>query len=110
MPDLAFDARERTARRVYFELLGFWSREAVFRRIDLVRAGLPHRILFAASTTLRVSEELLDEAPTAALYIFARVLSVRAIVDHLRALAGGAPMTVDVAGLCPAESSREANP
>lgn len=88
VPDLAF-TRASDGARVFFELLGFWSREAVFRRIDLVRAGLPHRILFAASKTLRVSEALLDESPTAALYIFARVLSVRAVVDHLCALAGG---------------------
>jgi predicted nuclease of restriction endonuclease-like RecB superfamily len=88
VPDLAF-TRGSDGARVYLELLGFWSREAVFRRIDLVRAGLPHKILFAASKTLRVSEALLDESPTAALYVFSRVLSVRAVVDHLRALADG---------------------
>ena len=88
VPDLAF-TRAADGARVFFELLGFWSREAVFRRIDLVRAGLPHKILFAASKTLRVSEALLDESPTAALYIFTRVLSVRAVLDHLRALADG---------------------
>ena len=88
VPDLAF-TRASDGARVYFELLGFWSREAVFRRIDLVRAGLPHKILFAASKTLRVSEALLEESPTAALYIFTRVISVRAVVDHLRALADG---------------------
>ncbi len=59
--------------RVHFELLGFWSREAVFRRIDLVRAGLPHKILFAASKSLRVGEALLDDTPSArALCLFAR--------------------------------------
>lgn len=89
VPDLVF-TRASDGARVYFELLGFWSREAVFRRIDLVRAGLPHKILFAASKTLRVSEALLDESPTAALYIFTRAISVRAVADHLRALAGGA--------------------
>ncbi len=88
VPDLAF-TREADGARVHFELLGFWSREAVFRRIDLVRAGLPDKILFAASKALRVSEALLDESPTAALYIFARAISVRAVADHLRALADG---------------------
>ncbi len=88
VPDLAF-IRQADGARVHFELLGFWSREAVFRRIDLVRAGLPEKILFAASKALRVSEALLDESPTAALYIFSRAISVRAVVDHLRALADG---------------------
>jgi predicted nuclease of restriction endonuclease-like RecB superfamily len=88
VPDLAF---ERTVDdrpvRVYLEVLGFWSREAVWRRIDLVRAGLPHRILFAASRDLRVSEELLDDATTASLYVFTRVLGARAVLARLDALA-----------------------
>ncbi|HVY38446.1 MAG TPA: DUF790 family protein [Polyangia bacterium] len=88
VPDLAF-TRASDGARVFFELLGFWSREAVFRRVDLVRAGLPQRILFAASKTLRVSEELLDEFPTAALYVFTRAISVRAVLERLEQLAAG---------------------
>ena len=87
VPDLAF-TRAADGARVFFELLGFWSREAVFRRVDLVRAGLAQRILFAASKTLRVSEELLDESPTAALYIFTRAISVRGVLERLEQLAG----------------------
>ena len=60
VPDLAF-VRARDGARVHFELLGFWSREAVWRRVELVRAGLPHRILFAVSKGLRVGEAVLDE-------------------------------------------------
>lgn len=86
VPDLCF-VRTDGGARVYFELLGFWSREAVFRRIDLVRAGLPHKILFAASKSLRVGETLLDDAPSAALYVFTRVLNVRTILDHLERIA-----------------------
>jgi len=86
VPDLCF-VRTDDGARVYFELLGFWSREAVFRRIDLVRAGLPQKILFAASKSLRVGESLLDDAPSAALYVFSRVLNVRTILDHLERIA-----------------------
>jgi predicted nuclease of restriction endonuclease-like RecB superfamily len=88
VPDLAFE-RERQGRvvRVHLEVLGFWSRQAVFQRIDLVRAGLPHKILFAASRDLRVSEELLEDTPSAALYVFARALNARAIRERLDALA-----------------------
>ncbi|MDB4979332.1 MAG: hypothetical protein JWM82_84 [Myxococcales bacterium] len=88
VPDLAF-VRERQGRvvRVHLEVLGFWSRQAVFQRIDLVRAGLPHKILFAASRDLRVSEELLDDTPSASLYIFTRALNARAIRERLDALA-----------------------
>ncbi len=88
VPDLSF-VRAADGARVHFELLGFWSREAVFRRIDLVRAGLPHKILFAASKSLRVGEALLDDTPSAALYVFSRVLNVRTILDHLERIAAG---------------------
>ena len=88
VPDLCF-VRTADGARVHFELLGFWSREAVFRRIDLVRAGLPHKILFAASKSLRVGEALLEDAPSAALYVFTRVLNVRTILEHLERIAAG---------------------
>ncbi len=88
VPDLAF-VRARDGARVFFELLGFWSREAVFRRIDLVCAGLPEKILFAASKSLRVGEALLDDAQGAALYVFTRVLAVRAVHERLERLVGG---------------------
>ena len=88
VPDLAF-LRARDGACVYFELLGFWSREAVFRRVDLVRAGLPQRILFAVSKSLRVGEALLDGAATAARYVFGRVIAAKEILARLEALAGG---------------------
>ncbi len=86
VPDLAF-VRARDGARVYFELLGFWSREAVWRRVELVRAGLPHKILFAASKGLRVGEAVLDETPTAALYVFARVIAAKQVLDRIDRLA-----------------------
>jgi predicted nuclease of restriction endonuclease-like RecB superfamily len=86
VPDLAF-VRARDGARVHFELLGFWSREAVWRRVELVRAGLPHRILFAVSKSLRVGEAVLDETPTAALYVFTRVIGAKQVLDRLERLA-----------------------
>jgi predicted nuclease of restriction endonuclease-like RecB superfamily len=87
VPDLAFE-RNRAGRvdRVHFELLGFWSREAVFRRVDLVRAGLPHKVLFAASRDLRVSEEVLQDAPSSALYVFRRTPRARDVLERLNTL------------------------
>jgi predicted nuclease of restriction endonuclease-like RecB superfamily len=86
VPDLAF-VRAADGARVHFELLGFWSREAVWRRVELVRAGLPHRILFAVSKALRVGEAVLDDTPTAALYVFTRVIGAKQVLDRLEQLA-----------------------
>ncbi len=88
VPDLTFVRRDDGAR-VHFELLGFWSREAVWRRVELVRAGLPHRILFAASRALRVGETVLEDSPTAALYVFTRVLAAKEVLARLEQLAAG---------------------
>lgn len=84
VPDLVFEHRDGT--RVFLEVLGFWSREAVFRRIELVEAGLPQKILFAVSKRLRVREELLEEGLPGALYVFKGTMSARAILERLEAL------------------------
>jgi predicted nuclease of restriction endonuclease-like RecB superfamily len=86
VPDLAF-VRARDGARVHFELLGFWSRESVWRRVELVRAGLAHRILFAVSKALRVGEAVLDDAPNAALYVFTRVIAAKQVLERVERLA-----------------------
>jgi len=87
VPDLVFRHREE-GDPVYFELLGYWSRDAVFRRVELVEGGLAHRMLFGVSARLRVSEAVLDSTEHAALYVFRGKPSARAIerkLDGLRA-------------------------
>ena len=39
IPDLIFSHPERK-ERVYLELMGYWSREAVWKRVELVQAGI----------------------------------------------------------------------
>jgi len=84
VPDLLFSRRRQ---KIYFEVLGFWSREAVFRRVDLVRRGLSEKILFAVSSRLRVSEEVLDEDASGALYVYKGAMSARAVAERLESLA-----------------------
>jgi predicted nuclease of restriction endonuclease-like RecB superfamily len=82
VPDLVFTHRGSGAR-VYLEVLGFWSRDAVWRRVELVERGLPHRILFAVSDRLRVSEAVLGSEVPGALYVYKGVMSARAVEEHL---------------------------
>ena len=89
VPDLIF-THAGTGRRVYFEALGYWSREAVWRRVELVEAGLPQPIIFAVSRRLRVSEEVLDENLPGRLYVYAGAISARAIEERLEASLGAA--------------------
>lgn len=86
VPDLLF-RQHGTGAEVYFELLGFWSRDAVWRKVELVERGLGAPVLFAVSSRLRVSEAVLDEDAASALYVFKGVISPRAVLQRLTALA-----------------------
>lgn len=82
VPDLQFSHVE-TGEVIYLESLGFWSREAVWRRIEWVQQGLPYRLLFAVNKRLRVSEEALEEKANSHLYVHNGTLSPRLIHSHL---------------------------
>ncbi|HJL19335.1 MAG TPA: DUF790 family protein [Sandaracinaceae bacterium LLY-WYZ-13_1] len=86
VPDLAFTHRE-TGEVILLEVMGFWSRDAVWRRVELVEGGLDRKILFAVSERLRVSERVLDEEAPGALYVYKGVMSAKQIEDKLDALA-----------------------
>ena len=68
-------------------MLGFWSRDAVWKRVELVQAGFAHRIVFAVGQQLRVSEAALDAELPGALYVYKRTMSARAILERVDALA-----------------------
>ena len=89
VPDLEFVDRE-TGQRVFFELLGFWSRAAVWKRVEMVERGLGEPIVFAVSKHLRVSEEVLPDEATAALYVYARAPNATMVLDHVARLAARA--------------------
>jgi predicted nuclease of restriction endonuclease-like RecB superfamily len=82
VPDLVFTQRE-TGEQVFFEVLGFWSREAVWRRVELVEKGLPYRIVFAVSRRLRVSQEVLGEDLPGSLYVYKGVMDPRRVAELL---------------------------
>jgi uncharacterized protein len=81
VPDLRFVHRQGAV--VFLEVLGYWSRDAVWRRIELVQAGLGEKLLFAASQRLRVSEAVLEDHPSGALYVYKGTLSAKAVIERL---------------------------
>ncbi len=88
VPDLTLEV-EGSAEPVYIELLGFWSRDSVWKRVDLVERGLSERIVFAVSSRLRVSEEVLDGSESAALYVYRGRINARALLRSVQAVAQG---------------------
>jgi predicted nuclease of restriction endonuclease-like RecB superfamily len=85
VPDLEFVHRE-SGQRVFLEVLGFWSRAAVWKRVEMAEAGLPFPVVFALSKHLRVSEEALPHEAPAALYVYARTLNARAVLERVAAV------------------------
>ena len=86
VPDLEF-VHEQTGQTAYLEVLGFWSRDAVWKRIELARKGLPQAVVFAVSKHLRVSEAALDDELPAALYVYARVMNAHAVLKRVQEIA-----------------------
>jgi predicted nuclease of restriction endonuclease-like RecB superfamily len=84
VPDLRFTHASGT--HVFLEVLGYWSRDAVWQRVELVNKGLAAKVLFAASERLRVSEQVLADHPSGALYVYKSSLSAKAVVEHLERL------------------------
>jgi predicted nuclease of restriction endonuclease-like RecB superfamily len=86
IPDLEL-THATTGQTVYLEVLGFWSRDAVWRRIELVERGLPYPVVFAVSKHLRVSEQALGDEHPAALYVYSRTMNARAVLEKVEAAA-----------------------
>lgn len=80
-------AKNGKSTPVLVELLGFWSRDAVFRRIEAAQRGLSGaRMLFAVSSRLRVSEELLDGVEAASLYVYKGKINPQALLRKAEGL------------------------
>lgn len=80
VPDLVFT---RAKVKVHLEVMGFWSRAAVWQRVELIQGGLDTPVLFAVPKRLRVSEAVLPEDVPGALYVYKGVMSVKAIEERL---------------------------
>ncbi len=87
VPDLCYDAGNGP---IYLEVLGYWSRPAVWQRIEWAQAaverGKERPILFVVPAKLRVSEALLDDIDSAALYVFKGRVSGQALLKKLKGL------------------------
>jgi hypothetical protein len=84
VPDLVLT---KGKTKVFVEVMGFWSRDAVWRRVELVEKGLAEAVVFCVSSRLRVSEEVLPDDAPAALYVYKGTINARALLDRAAAVA-----------------------
>lgn len=108
IPDLVLRHRDG-GEPIYVEVLGFWSRDAVWKRVELAQQGLGARIVFCASSRLRVSAEVLADDAPAALYVFKGKPSARALLERVAQVAATSLVTPAEAPYadrpCPSTSS-----
>lgn len=97
IPDLVLEDAE--GRVVHVEVMGYWSREAVFRRLDWVSAqkkaagpapAQPLRLLLAVSSQLRVSPEAEPPEAAGTIYVYKGTISAKALLKQAQALCQGA--------------------
>lgn len=84
IPDLKLSAPGR--EDVYIEVLGYWSREAVWKRVEWAESGAKARVIFAVSSRLRVSEEVLPKETGATLYVYKGAMSALALLRQVEEL------------------------
>ena len=90
VPDLVLT--DSAGRTVHVEVMGYWSREAVFRRLDWMKAGArpaqgqPVRLLLAVSSQLRVSPEAVPADAHGAIYVYKGAILARALLEQAKAL------------------------
>ena len=85
VPDLCFRSPDDVS--VHIEVLGYWSRQTLWRRIELVEHGLVEPVLFVASTRLRVSEDVLDDDATGAVLVYRGRINAHKVLAKITALA-----------------------
>jgi predicted nuclease of restriction endonuclease-like RecB superfamily len=97
IPDLVLE--DADGRAVHVEVMGYWSREAVFRRLDWVSAqrkaagpasAKPLRLLLAVSSQLRVSPEAEPPEAAGTIYVYKGTISAKALLKQAQALCQGA--------------------
>lgn len=96
VPDLVLEDGE--GRLVHVEVMGYWSREAVFRRLDWVASQkkvassstAPLRLLLAVSSQLRVSPEVEPPEAEGTIHVYKGAISAKALLRQAQALCQGA--------------------
>jgi uncharacterized protein len=89
VPDLAFE-HGPTGRRVYLEVFGYWSREAVFKRLEALQEGFAQRVILAVSRKLRVSEEAAEGSFPGKIVVYSQSINAHAIREALDEVLAGA--------------------
>jgi hypothetical protein len=85
IPDFVFTHKE-TKAKVYMEVFGYWSRDAVWKRIELLEKSFPHPLILSVSKKLRVSEKAVGDDLPGQVFVYTTAISVNSILKILNEL------------------------
>lgn len=83
-PDFTF---ERDGRTAHLEIVGFWRRDDLTRKLELVRDHGPGNLILAVSRKLRGSKEALEEHLGVPVVEFSEVVPARAVLSAIEEVA-----------------------
>lgn len=82
IPDAIFEHSE-TKQKVFFEVFGYWNRNAVFQRVELLERDFPHLVVLGVSKKLRVSEEVATEDFPGKILVYTSSISAHSLKQKL---------------------------
>jgi predicted nuclease of restriction endonuclease-like RecB superfamily len=86
LPDFAL---RKDGQTVYLEILGFWRKDDLARRLELLERYGPGNLVLAISKRLRVDKGALDELPVAVVE-YADVVPIKRVIEAANRLAPSA--------------------
>ena len=85
VPDLVFE-HIASRRKVYLEAFGYWYREAVFDRVELLKQHAPAPFILAVSKHLRVSAAITANDFPGRILLYGRTISANTVLQTLESL------------------------
>jgi uncharacterized protein len=86
IPDFVF-TNILTGKRVYLEVFGYWSRDLVFQRLELLQESFPNPLILVVSKKLRISEEVHTDESMGSVLVYNSVIPVKEVLKRLDLIA-----------------------
>ena len=85
VPD--WTVKDQHGRKVLIEVIGFWKRDSLLRRLELLKQHAPSNVLLLVPQRLKGSDGALPELPGEVLF-YKGVIPVKRVLDCVEGLAG----------------------
>lgn len=82
IPDFIFK-NEKTGKKVFMEVFGYWSRDSVWKRIELLEKNFPYKLILVVSKKLRISEKAVKDNMPGQVYVYSSVILPKSILKIL---------------------------